>query len=91
MGSNASDQMTQNAPYRRERRRDRPSLRNLLIFYFQAIKCYVPNYHLGHVLPEDGRWCLNYTMESELFLGKSADCQVIGCIDDLSEDESEIQ
>lgn len=25
----------------------------------------------GYLLPEDGRWCLNYTMESELFLGES--------------------
>ena len=36
----------------------------------------------GYVLPDDGHWCLNYTMESELFLGKSSDAIAKGWIDE---------
>jgi hypothetical protein len=34
----------------------------------------------GYLLPEDGRWCLNYTMESELFLGESSNASATGWI-----------
>lgn len=35
----------------------------------------------GYLLPEDGRWCLNHTMESELFLGESSNATATGWID----------
>ncbi len=36
----------------------------------------------GYLLPEDGRWCLNYTMESELFLGEASKATATGWIDE---------
>ena len=49
------------------------------------LKCYpvllVQPQH-GYVLPADGSWCLNYTMESDLFLGKSSDAIATGCLDE---------
>jgi len=35
----------------------------------------------GYLLPVDGRWCLNYTMESELFLGESSNASATGWIE----------
>lgn len=35
----------------------------------------------SYVLPVTGEWCLNYTMEGQLFLGKSENAVVQGCVD----------
>lgn len=35
----------------------------------------------GYLLPVDGRWCLNYTMESQLFLGESSNASATGWIE----------
>lgn len=36
----------------------------------------------GYLLPVDGKWCLNYTMESELFLGESSNATATGWTDE---------
>lgn len=36
----------------------------------------------GYLLPANGKWCLNYTMESELFLGETRNAVVKGWIEE---------
>jgi hypothetical protein len=48
------------------------------------LECYLPLFSSGqhsYVIPPDGKWCINYTIEGELFWGYSSDSMVTGCVD----------